>query len=68
MNPRFPVSVSKPGAGDDAHTQILWVLLYSPEEYSVGRITQVTGGVTFGVEDDNSIRVVREVLIRSLAQ
>ena len=62
VNPRFTVTVSRPGAGDEAQTQILRALLFSPEDYSVGRITQVTDGVSFGVEEDNSLRVVREVL------
>ena len=62
MNPRFTVTVSRPGAGENATGQILRALLYAPEDYSVGRITQVTDGVTFGVEEDNSLRVVREVL------
>ena len=56
MNPRFTVTVSRPGAGENATGQILRALLYAPEDYSVGRITQVTDGVTFGVEEDNSIR------------
>ena len=51
-----------PGAGEDANGQILRALLYASEDYSVGQITQVTDGVTFGVEEDNSLRVVREVL------
>ena len=51
-----------PGAGEDDNGQILRALLYASEDYSVGQITQVTDGVTFGVEEDNSLRVVREVL------
>ena len=62
VNPRFTVTVSRPGAGENATGQILRALLYAPEDYSVGRITQVTDGVTFGVEEDNSLRVMREVL------
>ena len=62
VNPRFTVTVSRPGAGEDAIGQIIRALLFVPEDYSVGRITQVTDGVTFGVEEDNSLRVVREVL------
>ena len=62
MNPRFTVTVSRPGAGENATGQILRALLYAPGDYSVGRITQVTDGVTFGVEEDNSLRVVREAL------
>ena len=62
VNPRFTVTVSRPGAGEDAIGQIIRTLLFVPEDYSVGRITQVTDGVTFGVEEDNSLRVVREVL------
>ena len=54
--------MSRPGGGENANGQILLALLYAPEDYSVGRITQVTDGVTFGVEEDNSLRVVREVL------
>ena len=46
VNPGFTVTVSRPGAGEDANGQILRALLYAPEDYSVGRITQVTDGVT----------------------
>ena len=42
VNPRFTVTVSRPGAGENATGQILRALLYAPEDYSVGRITQVT--------------------------
>ena len=62
VNPRFTVTVFRPGAGEDANGQILRALLYAPEDYYVGQITQVTDGVIFGVEEDNSLRVVREVL------
>ena len=62
MNPRFTVTVSRPGAGEDANGQILRALLHALEDYSVGRITQVIDGVTFEVEEDNSLRVVRKVL------
>ena len=55
-------TVSRPGAGKDANGQILRALLFAPEDCSVGWITQVTDGVTDGVEEDNSLRVVREVL------
>ena len=54
--------MSRPGAGEDANGQIIRALLYALEDHSVGQITQVTDGVTFGVEEDNSLRVVREVL------
>ena len=50
VNPRFTVTVFMPGAGEDANGQILRALLYASEDYSVGQITQVTDGVTFGVE------------------
>ena len=46
VNPGFTVTVSRLGAGEDANGQILRALLYAPEDYSVGRITQVTDGVT----------------------
>ena len=56
VNPRFTVTVSRSGAGDSPGTALRSGGLFCWTDY------QVTNGVTFGVEEDNSLRVVREVL------
>ena len=62
VNPRFTVLATRPGAGAETRSQIIRALLFAPEDYSVGQLFTATDGMSFGVEDDNSLRVVREVL------
>ena len=56
------MSVTRPGAGVETRVHIIRALLFPPKDYFVGQLFTATDEVSFGVEDDNSLRVVSEVL------
>ena len=60
--PWFIVYVTRSGAGAETMAQISKALLFAQEDYPVGQIFTATDGVSFSVEDDNSLRVLRNLL------
>ena len=62
VNPRVTVHVTGAGDEEGIRRRTIRALLFAPENYSVGQLFTNAGGVSFGVEDDNSVRVVTETL------
>ena len=62
VDPRFTVTVTREGAGESARGEIVSLLLFADEPYTIGPFRTHPDGVSFDVGADDSLRVVRETL------
>lgn len=62
VNPRFTLSVSRPGAGTLARQAIINDLLFVPGNYTIGPLRSQPDGVAFEAGEDGSAVTVREAL------
>lgn len=62
VDPRFTLTVTRPGAGTGARQGVVDSLLFTPGNYTIGHLRSHPDGVAFEVGNDGSAEIVRRAL------